>query len=178
MAGEGDDTIIGNEAANVIHSYGGDDRIHAGEGADSVSAGTGSNLIDLAEATAARDTAIFDTESLQLGYSTIYGFHQHGPFSDILEFTNFALTRANDQIENISSSLAAIGTKLATNKVGLTLQSNSDFILFSSETNDLGSPQELFHAKDSGGSFEINHFATLYGANLDLDFWDFNLHIA
>ena len=58
------------------------------------------------------------------------------------------------------------------------LQSNSDFILFSSETKDLGSPQELFHAKDSGGSFDINHFATLYGANLDLDFWEFNLHIA
>ena len=30
MAGEGDDTIIGNKAANVIHAQGGDDRIHAG----------------------------------------------------------------------------------------------------------------------------------------------------
>jgi len=177
MAGEGDDTIIGNKAANFIHSHGGDDRIHAGEGADSVSAGTGSNLIDLAEATAARDTVIFDTESLQLGYSTIYGFEQHGTSSDVLEFLDFAFTQANDQIENITSSLAATGTKLATNKVGLTLQSNSDFILFSSETKDSGSPQELFHAKDIGGSFDINHFATLYGANLDLDFWEFNLHI-
>jgi len=178
MAGEGDDTIIGNEAANFIYANGGDDRIHAGEGADSVSAGSGSNLIDLAEATAARDTVIFDTESLQLGYSTIYGFQQHGSSSDILEFTDFAFTPANNQIENITSSVAALGTKLATNKVGLTLRSNSDFILFSSETTDLGAPQELFHAKGSGGSFDINHFATLYGANLDLDFWEYNLHIA
>jgi serralysin len=178
MAGAGDDTIIGNEVNNILYSHGGDDRINAGEGADSVSAGTGSNLIDLAEVTAARDTVIFDAESLQLGYSTIYGFEQHGSSSDILEFIGFAFTQANDQIENITSSLAAIGTKLATNKVSLTLQSNSDFILFSSETNDLGSPQELFYAKDSGGSFDINNFATLYGANLDLDFWDFNLHIA
>ena len=178
MAGEGDDTIIGNEVDNILYSHGGDDRINAGEGADSVSAGTGSNLIDLAEVTAARDTVIFDAESLQLGYSTIYGFEQHGSSSDILEFIGFAFTQANDQIENITSSLDALGTKLATNKVSLTLQSNSDFILFSSETNDLGSPQELFYAKDSGGSFDINNFATLYGANLDLDFWDFNLHIA
>jgi serralysin len=178
MAGEGDDTIIGNEAANVIHAHGGDDRIYAGEGADSISAGSGSNLIDLAEATAASDTVIFDTESLQLGHSTIYGFQQHGSSSDILEFTHFAFTLAHDQIENITTSSAALGTKLATNKVGLTLQSNSDFILFSSESNDLGSPQELFQVKDSGGSFEINHFATLYGANLDLDFWDLYLHIA
>jgi len=178
IAGEGDDTIIGNEAANYIYANGGDDRIHAGEGADSVSAGSGSNLIDLAEATTARDTVIFDTESLQLGYSIIYGFQQHGSSSDILEFTDFAFNLAHDQIENITSSVAALGTKLATNKVGLTLRSNSDFILFSSETIDLGAPQELFHAKGSGGSFDINHFATLYGANLDLDFWEYNLHIA
>ena len=178
IAGEGDDTIIGNESANIIYANGGDDRIHAGEGADRISAGSGSNLIDLAEATAARDTVIFDSESLQLGYSTIYAFQQHGSSSDILEFTNFAFTPANNQIENMISSVAALGTTLATNKVGLTLRSNSDFILFSSETTDLGAPQELFHAKDSGGSFDINHFATLYGANLDLDFWDYNLHIA
>lgn len=178
LAGEGDDVIIGNEADNIMNSHGGDDWIHAGEGADRVSAGSGNNLINLAEATAACDTLIFDTESLQLGYSTIYGFQQHGSSSDILEFTDLACTLANDQIENITSSVAALGTKLATKKVGLTLRSNSDFILFSSETNDLGAPQELFHVKDSGGSFDINHFATLYGANLDLDFWEFNLHIA
>jgi len=178
IAGGGDDTIIGNEAANIIRTNGGDDRILAGEGADRVSAGSGSNVIDLAETTVARDTVIFDPKSLQLGYSTIFGFQQHGASPDVLEFSNVPFTLADDQIENIIFSAAAVGTKLATNKVGLALKFNSDFILISSEASELGSPQELFHAKGSGVNFEINHFATLYGANLDLDFWEPDLHIA
>jgi len=177
-AGSGSDTIIGNSSDNYIVSSGGNDTLFPGEGSDTVCAGLGSNLIDLTEISPARDTIIFDENCLRFGHTKIYGFQQHGAYhSDLISFrgTDFNVVDLPDSSKITNTALEV--TQLEGNEVGLTLQSGNEFIFFTSTSNTGGSPQELVFFKDGPGGLHVNNFATFYGVNVDLDFWDFDAHI-
>ena len=89
--GSGNDTIIGNDAANIIKGNAGDDIIYGGKGKDTIDAGAGSNVIyggkDATQKDGETDTLDYSKQPNWINYGVNYN---HTPFSQdgIIEVAN------------------------------------------------------------------------------------------
>lgn len=190
--GEGNDKIIGNDLGNFISSGNGDDLIFAGEGSDTIDTGMGMDQINLSETKNVQDIVVFNNNSEQDGYDTIYGFVQ-GVLGDIVHFKNFSseplvflplLNLNNIPLADISSCILRVfGGELEDEAAvlksfeeggifsDLKLQENHSSIIITSDSQETGREQHFFHLNNVSTDLEVNKLATLMGNYLDIDSW-------
>lgn len=190
--GSGNDYIIGNDLANIIHSASGDDQIFSGEGTDVVKSGAGFDTIDFSELNRVPDVLVFGEGDYIFGFDMVYGFTQ-GETGDIIDINDFSkgvpvllpiVDLKNVPFGRIDGCILPIfgnGLDSVTSlsekfKVGellskLLVSDGSHCVLITAETQSTGENQNLFYATSSNGSLEVMHLASFIGNYLDIDSW-------
>lgn len=176
-AGNEADFIIGNDVANIINTYRGDDIIFPGEGADEVCAGPGNNIIDFTESNQKSDTIVFDLDSILDGYSEVYGFNTYANdlnLRDKIDFTELDLTGSDIQVANIFAQGMydfSLSAEIQNNILGMSFEFNEGYICVTSDSASTGSAQDLYFIGNESSDFAIQKFCSFIGANMDIDFW-------
>jgi len=192
ISGNGNDIIICNNLSNIVFTHAGDDQIYLGEGRDLINSGSGQDLIDLSENSQAVDVIQIDTDSLNDGFDTIYGFNQ-GPGGDVLDLRelvpehisllpvilseNVPLGYITNHILRISdpgfTSPQRVNELFSVGDIYSTLHFTSDVSSFimGSQSTGTGSNQFLFMVDKNGAEISYLHLATFIGNYLDIESW-------
>ena len=192
VTGSGDDVVIGTDLDNLIVTGSGSDTIFAGGGADTIKSGNGADLIDLSEPLQFRDTLTLDTSTVDFGIDTIYGFAQgalgdvfdiSAIFSSVFELFPLVVSGSAPNANFSGGILRLIGSDLtnATDlsyafKLGggletLSIDTNTNALIISSNSQATGEDQSVFIAENNGGDISAKQLAILQGNALDIDQW-------